>query len=365
MVIKKTAKIKNKILEISFGLKVTNMIENNITNLCKMPFSSFSEDLDAVCESNPEIMDEILKTYAKTISLSEEQRVFLKFQKEICQNSQVIDEKVFESNSYYQTVHCKKDIVSGKFKLSTRTIPKYTILSIDEEKTLLSSDISIPCLGIFKDDIQFLSLMEGDNVWMSITPMEINTMKKAIQEANGNILTFGCGLGYFAFMTSEKETVSDVTIVEQSQDVIDLFEQHILPQFPHKEKIHIVKADAFEYVEELSDCVFDYCFVDIWKSVSDIQTYMKMKNICKKFHTMKVSYWIENELLQGVSRYVKLILINEYYEKNVIENYKKQPAFVKKNPFLEDFIYFTNRLKKAKINTASDIDYYLKPENWI
>ena len=68
---------------------------------------------------------------------------------------------------------------------------------------------------------------------MTITPNEIETMKEAVDKASGNVLTFGLGLGYYAYMVSEKENVESVTIVDSNEDVIDLFKKYVLPQFKH------------------------------------------------------------------------------------------------------------------------------------
>ena len=68
--------------------------------------------------------------------------------------------------------------------------------------------------------------------------------------AFGNVLTFGLGLGYYAYMVSEKESVESVTIVEMNEDVIQLFKKYVLPQFKNAEKIKIIKADAFEYAQQ-------------------------------------------------------------------------------------------------------------------
>ena len=42
---------------------------------------------------------------------------------------------------------------------------------------------------------------------MSLKPNEIETMEQPIENANGNILVYGLGLGYFAFMASQKNSV--------------------------------------------------------------------------------------------------------------------------------------------------------------
>ena len=55
---------------------------------------------------------------------------------------------------------------------------------------------------------------------MLVTPNEVHTMKADIEKAHGKVLTYGLGLGYFPFMTSRKEEVTSVTVVERSSDVI-------------------------------------------------------------------------------------------------------------------------------------------------
>ena len=77
---------------------------------------------------------------------------------------------------------------------------------------------------------------------MTITPNEIETMKEPVDEAFGHVLTFGLGLGYYAYMVSEKENVESITIVETNEDVIDLFNKYILPQFKNAHKIKIIQS---------------------------------------------------------------------------------------------------------------------------
>lgn len=81
-------------------------------------------------------------------------------------------------------------------------------------------------------------------------PSEIETMRAPIEEATGRVVTFGLGLGYFAYMVSEKPDVTSLDIVERSEEAIALFERNILPQFPNKEKIRIIRSDAFGFLNE-------------------------------------------------------------------------------------------------------------------
>ena len=100
-------------------------------------------------------------------------------------------------------------------------------------------------------------------------------------------------LRYYAYMVSMKENVESVTIVEKDKEIIDLFNEYILPQFKNKSKIKIINDDAFNYFKK--DIYYDYVFVDIWHDPSDgIDLYLKFKNLEKD--NIKYSYWIEDTL---------------------------------------------------------------------
>ena len=81
----------------------------------------------------------------------------------------------------------------------------------------------IPQIGFFETEFMFPAILENDRIWMTITPNEIETMKEPVDQAFGNVLTFGLGLGYYAYMVSEKNNVESITVVEMNEDVIHLF----------------------------------------------------------------------------------------------------------------------------------------------
>lgn len=197
---------------------------------------------------------------------------------------------------------------------------------------------------------------------MSITPNEIFTMENSIKEAFGNVLTLGCGMGYFAYMVSEKDDVSHVTIVEKEQDVIDLFTNFILPQFAHKDKITIIKADAFDYMEQLKDGKYDFCFADIWTGHNDTVPYLKLKKLCKRFQQMKLSYWIEDALIATIIGFVYMIILEEFY-KNQNMDVPQVPELPDEERYKLDFL--KELLKDAEISRAEHVDYYLDYKNII
>ena len=155
----------------------------------------------------------------------------------------------------------------------------------------------LPQLGYFEEAFGYPAVYQDGRLWMSVTPNEINTMREPISRARGKTLTFGLGLGYFAYMCSLKEEVSSVTIVEKDKRVIQLFEQNILPQFVHKDKISIVCEDAYAFLDKMRDCEYDYAFVDIYHDAGDgLETYQKFKQRLGKFSNTQFDFWIEKTI---------------------------------------------------------------------
>lgn len=154
---------------------------------------------------------------------------------EIIRNGHIFRRGELESNPYFANIHFENQ-KQGRFELGTASLKKYELFMYNVPVNRFQG-VMIPSIGACDHRFRFPYMKEGHKAWMSITPNEIFTMENSIKEAFGNVLTLGCGMGYFAYMVSEKDDVSHVTIVEKEQDVIDLFTNFILPQFAHKDKI--------------------------------------------------------------------------------------------------------------------------------
>lgn len=279
----------------------------------------------------------------------------------ICENGQIFHkDSEFDNNPYLQNIKLNHEKV-GRYTLEKDKYLKYELFLYD--KGIAIDNVIIPQFAAFDHGFSYPCIKEDGDTWMSITPNEILTMKKEIAEANGNVLTLGCGMGYFAYMAAEKENVKSVTIIEKSDEVIELFSKYILPQFENKEKIKIIKADAFDYMNSLEDGEFDYCFADIWIGSNDIDPYLRLRQICKKFHKMKVSYWIEESIIRVcLSFFIQIILLNNdkisfndigfeipdsyKYLLQVINNYLDNNEIIINTPEeLKEFFSYENLLK--------------------
>ena len=155
----------------------------------------------------------------------------------------------------------------------------------------------LPQIGFFEEEYEYPCVLQDGREWMLITPNEIETMKEPIARARGRVVTYGLGLGYFAFMTAAKPEVSRVTVVELDPAVIRLFETCILPRFSDQQrrKIKIVEEDALAYGARLTSADADYVFADIWHDPSDgLPLYGKLKTLEKP--GVEYDYWIEDTM---------------------------------------------------------------------
>lgn len=93
---------------------------------------------------------------------------------------------------------------------------------------------------------EYTRLMNGRGIVMSDTPDELRDCVEPIYEARGDCLLNGLGLGVILHNMAVKQEVKTVTVVELSQDVIDLVGPYYLAQ-PYGHKIKIICADALTW----------------------------------------------------------------------------------------------------------------------
>lgn len=205
-----------------------------------------------------------------------------------------LDKMDYQNNEYYSNISF--DYASnGNWELKRDFYAPYEIFVRDD--FVYDFQRVIPQLGYFEEAFQYPAVYQNGRLWMSVTPNEINTMKEPISKARGKTLTFGLGLGYFAYMCAIKEDVTSVTIVEKDKSVIQLFEQNILPQFVCKDKISIICDDAFDFLDKMRDGEYYYAFVDIYHDAGDgAEIYKKFKKQQNKFKTTQFDFWIEKTI---------------------------------------------------------------------
>ena len=165
---------------------------------------------------------------------------------------------------------------------------------------------------------------------------------------------FGLGLGYYPFMVSLKSEVKDIYVIELDQNIIDIFKENLLPLFPNKEKIHIIKGDAKEYIKNI-DNSFNTIFIDLWHNPEDgLPLYLYFKQYEKKHPNTKFQYWLEQSLIALYRRYLLTIIeesLNGYSDKD----------YRNKSEQLLNDIYF--KTKNITLNSYDDVYLLLSNES--
>lgn len=132
-----------------------------------------------------------------------------------------------------------------------------------------------------KANFEYVKLFrKKDAIWMSDTPMERNSNDKFIQNANGDVLIFGLGLGLIIFPLLEKESVKSIKVVELNQEIIDLVSPYIKAKDTHN-KFSVVQGDAYEH-HKIDNKKYDCVYGDIWRDIST-DNYEEMKTLTKNW----------------------------------------------------------------------------------
>ena len=204
------------------------------------------------------------------------------------------DPAVYEADAYFQAVKPAIGAKEGVDLVYERIEPMELFVADDFCQDRAGR--ILPQLGWFDQAFDFPALREDGLVWMTVTPNEINTIQPAVRRSCGKVLTYGLGLGYYAFHCLMKKDVRSVTVVEKNPAVIEVFTKHLLPFFPRKEDLHIVQADAFDYAENVMPYEgFDTVFTDLWHDVADgLPLYKQMKAL--ETPGPNYLYWIEKTL---------------------------------------------------------------------
>lgn len=206
-----------------------------------------------------------------------------------------LDVAEYENNLYHKLIQIPER-THGNWEFRKECYRPFEAFVCDDPRRDFAGRV-IPSIGFFKEEYRYPAVLENGREWMLITPNEINTMREPVAAAHGHVLTFGLGLGYFALLATEKQEVASVTVVERDTNVIRLFREIILPQFPHGEKLTVIEDDAFAFAGAHLGDGYDTVFTDLWHDPSDgISLYRRMKRLAEAHPGPDYHYWIEKTL---------------------------------------------------------------------
>lgn len=270
-----------------------------------------------------------------------------------------LDPLTYSKNPYFSLIKGLR-FEQGHSRLKEGTYQKKELFLADETYGDPKDHyLEVNPLGYFAEPFPFPELQKKAETWMSLIPHEMASMTAPIASAHGKVLTLGLGLGYFAFMVSEKAEVTSVDVIENDPEIIAIFNEKLLPLFPHKSKIHILEEDALLFAAKRHP-VYDTVFVDLYHTEEDgLPLYLALKPLQKNLLAPKghCDYWIERSLLAGLRRYA-IALLDEERQGSSDEDY---PA--SDDPEAEIFRKLHFAAKKVVLSTSSDLDLFLSDQS--
>ncbi len=131
---------------------------------------------------------------------------------------------------------------------------------------------------LYENDLQMMQLATKTN-------REIKELYSSFDLAYGDVLITGLGFGILALWVANKPEVTSVTVIEFSQDVIDLFfANNSLP-----DKVQIILADADNYTTEKH---YNCLLLDHFKDADEKAfTYARIQNVAKNITHDLFWFW--------------------------------------------------------------------------
>lgn len=142
----------------------------------------------------------------------------------------------------------------------------------------------------------YIKLYVGNTLMMSDTKMERDTNFEFVYQAKGDVFIAGLGIGLIIHNLKDKikkGIVKSITVIEISQDVIDLVSEYFKDI-----EIKYICGDVLEYKPK-KDEFYDTIFFDIWPLISS-DNLSEMSILHRRFARHKraggwMGSWCQNE----------------------------------------------------------------------
>ena len=150
----------------------------------------------------------------------------------------------------------------------------------------------------------YIRLDVSGELMMSNTPMEKRTSVAFVNNAHGDVLICGLGIGLVIMPLLDNDQVKSITVIEKYQDVIDC----VLPQIEKYDtggKLKVICSDCFDFTTKEK---YDTIFIDIWPYINEDVYKEEMLPLKRKYRKFLSPYgkvhknifvWAENNARYG------------------------------------------------------------------
>lgn len=344
----------NELIDIhELNLSISDLLGNIISNIDITNEKEINLLSEKFKNDKHEVLLSKISDYLDIdMSIEDNEEIFNKY---IANAIHYLDESKYLNNQYLKAIKLDKPIKFKGYELKMDCFLPYELFAYQD---MASTDyVEINSLGYFTHSYSFITLDYHGVTWMNITPNEIETMEKSINQIKGDVIVFGLGLGYLPFMISSKSDVKHIKVIENDPNIIKLFKDNLLDYFTNKDKIEIIQDDASNYLNKKLKC--DYAFIDLWHSPIDgLKWFIKFKKSEKYNRSTTYLYWLESSFYLYLRR-LMMTLIEESIESQKVD-YSKESNY-------EDHIIniYHKKTKDLVISNKAQLDKLLSEQSLI
>lgn len=120
---------------------------------------------------------------------------------------------------------------------------------------------------MFTGPVHIPILAKGSVTWMSLTPLEVYTLRTSLSVAYGHVLVAGLGMGWLTQKLLNTPGITKITQVELNPKILEFFGKPLKNSYG--DKIELVHADVYEYLGSKGLDEFDTFVFDIWPKIFD------------------------------------------------------------------------------------------------
>jgi hypothetical protein len=152
-------------------------------------------------------------------------------------------------------------------------------------------------------------LHHGSTLYMSLTPLELQSHTIPLNEAVGNVVVAGLGLGMIVLNLLAQNRCDHIVVLEHSKDLIENFPA-MLDEFATRlwfdalddGRLSVVHADCkgvlpLEEIaknigyDHLEKHTVDYLYADIWPTIGSAEAITDTQNMCTQLQPKAAYYW--------------------------------------------------------------------------
>jgi hypothetical protein len=131
-------------------------------------------------------------------------------------------------------------------------------------------------------------LVRNKRVWMSLSPVEVESLAPHVAHMRGHVVIAGLGMGLALYNALLRPAVQRVSVLERDGEVIALFAEITGSGWPESGRFSIERVDAREWH---SPRPVDFLYVDIWDRVGGPQAAAETRIICRNLRPNSAGYW--------------------------------------------------------------------------